>query len=195
MGLNSGSNYSACPAYDYGVVALGYYAASELQGGLSDTFVGAQAGKGIVSGSYNTALGSDALLAGDGSYNVALGYRAGAGNIGSGNIMIGYNVTGKSGDSNKLYINNDSNIPLIYGDFAADRVGINTDNPDATLRVNGSIKANNYYAVNGKVGLSKSYSLKAFNGKSCTMTFSNGLLTSSSCPTIEMEPIGSGNIH
>lgn len=61
-------------------------------------------------------------------------------------------------------------------------VGINTANPDTTLHVNGSLKANSYYAANGSVGISNVYHLKANTGQNCTMTFSNGLLTASTCP-------------
>ena len=58
-------------------------------------------------------------------FNVFLGYKA------------GYNETG----SNKLYIANgpSDDAVLMYGDFAADRIGINTTNPQGTLDVNGTI--------------------------------------------------------
>lgn len=65
-----------------------------------------------------------------------------------------------------------------------DKVGINTQNPDATLRVNGTLKANYYIAYNGKYGITNSYNVKSPNGGNCTMSFTNGLLTSSSCPTV-----------
>jgi len=133
-------------------------------------------------GGDNTAYGSQALSSNtSGSGNTALGLGAGAGSIGSNNVFIGYNAGYNETGSNKLYINNDSSGALIYGDFASDKVGINTTNPDATLRVNGSIKANSYYAANGNVGLSNTYNLKASNGQNCAMTFSNGLLTASTC--------------
>ncbi len=63
-------------------------------------------------------------------------------------------------------------------------VGIKTTNPEATLHVNGTLRANYYIAYNGQYGLTQAYSLKANNGQNCVMNFTNGLLTNSTCPTV-----------
>ena len=62
------------------------------------------------------------------------------------------------------------------------KIGVKTTNPQATLDVNGSIRAVDYYA-NGNRGLSASYSLKGSNGQNCSQTFTDGLLTASTCPS------------
>lgn len=93
--------------------AIGTYA---LQGGASSSFssnvaLGAYSQMNTVSGSGNVAVGIQSLYSNtSGEYNVAVG------------TLAGYTETG----SNKLYIENTSSAtPLIGGDFAVDRVGIN----------------------------------------------------------------------
>lgn len=87
-------------------------------------------------GDYNTAIGNEALysLTG-GNHNTIIGN--GAGNhltIATGNVFIGaYSGSGETTNSNRLYIENSStSVPLIGGDFANDRVGINRSIADLT---------------------------------------------------------------
>jgi hypothetical protein len=111
--------------------------------GGSNSFLGTGAGYANTTGSSNVIVGemSGSYLT-TGSNNTIIGSQAGAGNItGSGNVFIGNSAgTGETG-SNKLYIANSGTFPpsapLIYGDFSAVRVGINTLSPGYTLDVQG----------------------------------------------------------
>jgi hypothetical protein len=94
--------------------------------GIENVFIGNQSGKNITGSAYNTFVGSYAGYNAVGTYNVFLGSSA------------GYSETG----SNRLYIDNSSTpIPLIYGKFDTDQVGINTTN----------IPFGYVFAVKGKV--------------------------------------------
>lgn len=85
-------------------------------------------------GDNNTAIGYNALQSSSsGSNNTGIGAEAGSGNTGSSNIFIGNQAGLNSSGSNKLYIANSSGAPLIYGDFASKKVGLNTNTPNATL--------------------------------------------------------------
>ena len=108
--------------------------------------IGYQTGKNLT-GTRNTALGADSLInaaassrtlalghtslenLNSGNCNTALGAEAGR-NITSGasNVLIGYGAGPASGTalSNKLYINNLSGTPLIYGDFSTGHIEIKT---------------------------------------------------------------------
>lgn len=108
--------------------------------GTTNTATGVNALNSNTTGGYNSALGMGALLDNTtGSNNTAIGYWAGLNNNGSGNVFIGYKSgLNASGASNQLYIANAGGVPLIYGDFSSDRVGINTATPAASLDVNGT---------------------------------------------------------
>jgi trimeric autotransporter adhesin len=137
--LNKSGNYNTF---------VGYYTGLFNKIGFHNTFIGTQAGFKNTSGNFNTYLG---VLAGDtnsiGSENTYLGYQAGRRAIGSGNVFIGNKAGYFEGGDNKLYIeNSDAKTPLIFGDFASNRVGINTkktsDNGvNYTLSVNGKVRA------------------------------------------------------
>lgn len=167
-------------------VEAGLNTVGQPMAGRNDVFIGHQAGYSNMFATHNTAIGDKALYSAGlnygQNYNVALGASAGYNNTGAGNVFLGYKAGYNETGSNKLYINNDDNGALIYGDFAGDKVGINTTNPDATLRVNGSMKANNYYSANGNVGISNTVKLRSTYNQPCTMTFENGLLTATTCP-------------
>jgi len=101
----------------------------------TNVFVGDQAGQANDSGKNNTFIGS----------------RSGYSNVsGNSNVFIGNESGANETGSNKLYIeNSDSATPLIYGDFATDQLGINTNSiPDGynfavegSAHVNGIIKS------------------------------------------------------
>lgn len=106
-------------------VAVGYLAGWNIIGS-SNVFVGCQAGQWDTSGSYN----------------VAIGYAAGWHSMGSSNVFIGPNAGQyESGDA-KLYIAYNSGTPLIGGNFATSRIGINRMPTTYTLEVGGTIWAN-----------------------------------------------------
>ncbi|MCK4357574.1 MAG: tail fiber domain-containing protein [Candidatus Cloacimonetes bacterium] len=134
---NSGGSYNA---------AVGYNALYHNTSGHYNTANGYSALNSNTTGSGNTAIGFDALSLNEGSNNTAIGYMANFQNrFGSNNTIIGYEAgkgTGihdKSGNvflgyqagysehgSNILYIENSSSAsPLIWGDFANDRIVIN----------------------------------------------------------------------
>ncbi|MFK7747290.1 MAG: hypothetical protein AB8B65_02760 [Kordia sp.] len=99
--------------------------------GTRNTFLGSSAGYSNTSGGSNVYLG---FYAGyyntTGSRNVFIGKDAGLQNItGSDNVFIGHGSGRNETGSHKLHIdNNYSVIPLIYGDFSSDKIGINTKN-------------------------------------------------------------------
>lgn len=122
---------------------IGFKAGWKNIGGYENTFVGAGAGHDNT-GIKNVFLGSaTGRFNTSGGYNTYLGNRAGFSNAtGTRNVFLGnwagYNEMG----SNLLYIDNDSiSKPLIYGDFAADilglnaRVGIGTHTPESVLNI------------------------------------------------------------
>jgi len=141
---------------------LGAYSGNNAVNGRFNTFLGDDAGSVGVPGDGNVYAGyragytnngqsnvvigreagsrqSNYTLPADYDYNILIGYRAGYNlNTGSSNIFIGpyagYNETG----SDRLYIDNSTtSSPLIWGDFANDR-----------LRVNGNMGIN-YSALSG----------------------------------------------
>ncbi len=96
--------------------------------GFNNTFIGNGAGRLNVNGINNLFLGGDAGEESTGSDNVFIGIGAGLENGGSGNIFIGNSAGQSAQGDDKLYIDNSNAItPLIYGDFATDQLGINTN--------------------------------------------------------------------
>jgi len=112
--------------------------------GSYNVLSGANAGSSNVSGSNNIYIGYRA--GGDnttGNYNVMVGNDAGKQNNGSGNVFLGRAAANFTNTlSNTLYIeNSNATIPLIYGDFSSDQVGINTND----------IPSGYAFAVKGKI--------------------------------------------
>lgn len=107
FGVSSGSNNTANFNSFYGAVA-----GSANTSGERNSFFGMEAGRENLTGSGNTYIG----------------YMSGKNATGSGNIFIGNGAASFSNIySNILFIENtDQQTPLIYGDFATDKVGINT---------------------------------------------------------------------
>jgi hypothetical protein len=145
---------------------MGTSTGTAIRNSRDNTFIGTNAGMWLDNGTGNTYVGTDAGRSGSdpspwvpraytanynnymgyragyntttGSNNVAFGYEAGYNNqTGSNNVLIG-NQAGKSETtSNKLYIANSSTNPLMYGDFQAGQLGINTTTLGKTLNVGG----------------------------------------------------------
>lgn len=104
----------------------GFYSGN-LNQGDENTFIGSYSGEENMNGDGNTIIGTSAGRLSTGSYNVFIGTGA------------GYNEAG----NDKLYIeNSQGTVPLIGGDFAANRVGINRLPTTYTLEVGGTIWAN-----------------------------------------------------
>jgi len=111
--------------------------------GWSNTFMGYDSGKNNTEGACNVFIGNGAGYRHTKGYsNVYLGYQAGATNLeGSHNVFIGTTAGPPLGTvtqlSNRLYIANTHWKTLIYGNFASNRVGINTTSPSRNFSVNG----------------------------------------------------------
>jgi len=128
-------------------MAIGFAAGASNDTGGDNVFMGGHSGKHNVSGSSNIYLGATAGSNNtDGHGNIAIG--RGAGSLmttGGYNVFIGNGANAELPNvSNKLYIqsqhqNSTDTTALIYGDFAAGKVGIETDYvpSDYTLAVNG----------------------------------------------------------
>lgn len=129
-------------------IAIGENSQSNRVSGAGNTSLGRLSMVNATSGSGNTAIGMTSLASlVNGSNNVAVGnnslgsLQSGSGNIGIGNLA-GYWETG----SDKLYIENSiSTTPLVGGNFANDKLGINVnldtlDSEAATLTVGGDIQ-------------------------------------------------------
>lgn len=105
--------------------------------GSRNVFFGTDTGNWLSQGSKNVFIGncSSCNTLGYSDNNVFIGDRTGSGTAGNtaGNVFIGYAVGnyigGASPYNNILMIdNNHLTTSLIYGDFAADKLGINTKN-------------------------------------------------------------------
>ncbi|HOK74592.1 MAG TPA: hypothetical protein PLS74_05670, partial [Bacteroidales bacterium] len=129
-------------------VFIGTNAGYWLDNGNGNTFVGIDAGRSgedgqtynpMVSGNYNVFMGYRAgYNIKNGDHNVAIGFESGYSNTdGTGNIFLGYQAGKYESGSNKLYIANSAESPLIYGDFSARKLGINTMTLNKTFNVNG----------------------------------------------------------
>ncbi|WP_299883952.1 hypothetical protein [uncultured Lacinutrix sp.] len=123
--------------------------------GNLNTFIGSQSGISNTSGNENVFLGSfSGLLNNKGRLNTFIGARSGQLNstgrqntflgaysgenntTGIGNVFIGNKSGGNINTNNRLFIDNsNTNTPLIYGDFASNVLGINTNNPQAIFHV------------------------------------------------------------
>eukprot|EP01093_Parvamoeba_rugata_P019058 TRINITY_DN833_c0_g3_i1.p1 TRINITY_DN833_c0_g3~~TRINITY_DN833_c0_g3_i1.p1 ORF type:complete len:547 (-),score=136.15 TRINITY_DN833_c0_g3_i1:480-2120(-) len=134
--------------------AMGSFAGNESSGN-SNVFVGVQAGNNRLSGNENVFVGIHAGRGENvspatttGGENVYLGKNAGRGVTGSSNVFIGYHSGYDNAfdtTSNTLLIQNESDpIPLIYGDFANDRVGIGKIATTNALEVEGTTEATQY---------------------------------------------------
>lgn len=135
---------------------MGINAGYKIKSGTNNTFLGTNAGGMLEEGDGNTIIGIDAGRSGAWdpttyhpgfvtSNNTIIGNRAGYNlNSGTGNVFIGYEAgfdeTGNetTPTSNKFYLANTSDDPpLMYGDFSAKKLGINTKTIDRTFNVGG----------------------------------------------------------
>jgi len=94
-----------------------------------NTFIGAYTGRKNMTGQSNVFIGKSAGHENlTGRNNVYIGDSSGnQNNNGFGNIFIGHRSGFNSQQNNTLIINNQqATVPLIYGDFSTDQLGINT---------------------------------------------------------------------
>ncbi|WP_428660373.1 tail fiber domain-containing protein [Runella sp.] len=106
--------------------AVGRQSLQNNVSGIFNTALGFATLNNNTNGSNNVALGSYSLVNNvSGEDNVALGHFSGFSSIGSGNIFIGAYAGADQKGNNKLYISNNSNSTLIYGDFAKKKLVVN----------------------------------------------------------------------
>jgi len=126
--------------------------------GGQNIFVGKNSGYSNTSGNFNTFLGYESGYNSNGLNNTFIGYQAGKSNTtgsrnsyighlsgynnteGSNNVFLGYLAGSNETSSNKLYIAYDDDN-LIYGDFVAGAIAIDTTYlaKGAALTVNGGL--------------------------------------------------------
>ena len=122
-------------------VMMGVMAGLKNENGHRNTFLGSRSGRDFLSGDDNTFVGYHtgygSWSTGRGDRNTVLGSYAGNSlTDGDGNVFIGYQAGYNEDGSNLLYIENtSSSSPLIWGDFANDRI-----------RLNGNVGAGGYPA-------------------------------------------------
>lgn len=110
-------------------VSAGAYSAYYLQNGSRNSYLGATAGFFNVSGDDNLFAGFASGYANKQSHNVMIGDGAGSSNNGARNVFLGYYAGANETGNDKLYIDNsNTSTPLIYGNFATKKIGINTNN-------------------------------------------------------------------
>jgi len=134
-----GALYSNTSGYSNS--AVGNRALESNTTGSYNSAIGLGALQSNTTGGYNSAIGLGALKDNTtGKYNSAIGYWAGFKNsTGDGNVFIGYKAGYNETGSDKLYIDNsDTSTPLIHGDFATNRIGINRVPTTNTLEVGGN---------------------------------------------------------
>lgn len=152
MGYRIGNNNSATASNN---TSIGFESGLI---GTRNVFFGAESGDWLSQGSNNVFLGncSSCNTLGYADKNVFIGDRTGSRSQGNteGNVFIGYaagNQTGLSStNNNKLIIDNNyfyTHTPLIYGDFATNKLGVNTKNLPNTL--NGESLSNYSLYVEG----------------------------------------------
>ncbi len=164
MGVGSGNNNTGVNNSFFGSFAgnsnttgsanalFGPFAGNNITTGSVNICIGAYAGYDITTGTANTMIGVDAGNSTTGSYNTFIGEAAGINfSGGSRNICIGIDSgpTGFVNQSDRLYIDvEESNAPLIYGEFnndfieingdleVADNLGVGVPNPAAKVHIN-----------------------------------------------------------
>ncbi|NDD84875.1 hypothetical protein EBZ38_11490 [bacterium] len=122
-----------------GDIAIGFGGILQKSEGQNNIGIGFENLRNNGSGQYNIAIGNSSLYsAKDGSGNIAIGFECLYNNNGERNVAIGlyagYNEVG----NDKLYIANNLATTLIYGEFDAGRVGINTTGATNAFHVSAS---------------------------------------------------------
>lgn len=107
---------------------LGYEAGRNTSSGDNNVFSGFRAGRSTTTGYENAFFGATAGYSNSIGYrNTAIGFKAGYSNLsGDRNVFIGYHAGYSETGNDKLYIDNSTTTaPLIWGDFAANKLKFN----------------------------------------------------------------------
>lgn len=125
----------------FNTVALGALALQKANNSGNNVAIGFQSMFANETGSHNLALGTGSLAANiSGKNNIAIGSLAGYKSTGSGNVFLGFQSGYSEQSDNKLVIANDAiKTPLIYGDFANGKLGINTQDLSSTFNINSGV--------------------------------------------------------
>ncbi|UBM60670.1 hypothetical protein LAG90_08450 [Marinilongibacter aquaticus] len=131
----------------YNSVAIGAFAFQKGNTSGNNIAIGFQSQFGNLTGGHNVGIGTGALAVNEsGEKNVSLGSLSGYKATGSRNIFLGFESGYDETGSDRLVIsNNYRKSPLIYGDLANGKLGINSKELTHALTVNSG--------VSGKSGL------------------------------------------
>jgi hypothetical protein len=154
--IGSYAGFNATSAYDNNMIGyksgyktttgdynnfIGHYSAYSNTTGSYNAFSGSLTGRYNTTGSGNSFIGyRSGYKNKTGDNNVYLGNFSGYNTLGSRNVFLGSRAGYNEEGSDRLYIDNtETSIPLIYGKFDTDQVGINTNEipTDYTLAING----------------------------------------------------------
>ena len=121
----------------YNNTSFGHLSLQINDEGYDNTSVGYSSLKNHINGYANVSIGSRSFYYNEnGHNNVVIGTEAGFSNqYGSNNIFIGYQAGYYEYGSNRLWISNSADIPLIYGQFDNRRVSLNSTTSYATLDI------------------------------------------------------------
>jgi hypothetical protein len=138
IGVNAGKDNTTGAAN----VVIGKDAGTSLSTGSRNILIGNSAGNTIFYANDNILIGNSAGRLIRNTQNTIIGHNAGYSlQYSSGNVMLGYMAGYSETGDNKLYIENSSStVPLIGGDFANNRVGINIMPTTHTLEVGGTMR-------------------------------------------------------
>ena len=138
IGLNSCRNLTSDGVNN---TTLGANTGNAITTGDFNTFIGAYSGQFNTTGVNNLCAGTNSCINNvSGQNNVMLGFEAGQNTtVSSGSVFIGFRAGYSELGSYKLIISSSADNPLIYGDFATRKLGIDLINPVYTLQANGVI--------------------------------------------------------
>jgi len=118
-------------------VAIGRNSNGENTTGNNNISIGYNSLYYNTTGLGNVSIGADSLYSNVyGNHNVSIGYLSGKNSAGSRNVFIGRESGFNEVNSDRLHIANcQTRIPLIFGEFDTNRLGINTTTVTNTLHV------------------------------------------------------------
>ncbi len=154
--IGTQAGYSDTTGYDN--VFVGMQSGYSNTTGYRNTFVGISSGATNTTGMRNTFVGLSSGAANTtGSYNTCIGRIAGYTNeTGDSNVFIGNGAGRYEMGSAKLYIANSDNAePLIYGDFAEQKLKFYADSVQVTgmIHSSGEVRTDQQFNASGNPGI------------------------------------------
>jgi hypothetical protein len=127
--------------------AFGRNSLSNITSGDNNVAIGTNSGQNLTGGS-NVLMGHNAGRGLNGDFNVFIGRNSGQNTTGDSNVFLGNSAGAEASfataSSTLLIQNTAGTIPLIYGDFANNRVGIQKIAATHALEVEGTTEATQY---------------------------------------------------